>query len=144
MSGDRVVCQCGSWCGAPWLPDVADEFATRFVTAAIGVFHQTVRGGDNTDAEAVEDARNFGVAVIKAAAGRGDARDAGDGGGAIDVFHFHDQGLVTRGVDAVAVVDRAGWPCRAAGSVRRQPAEGLFGKWRRRPVWDRCRLYLGL
>ena len=30
------------------------------------------------------------------------------------------------------------------GSVRRQPAQGLFGEWRRRPVWHRCRLYLGL
>ena len=34
----------------------------------------------------------------------------------------------------------AGHRC-AAGRFRRQPAQSIFGQWRRRPVWHRCRLH---
>src|SRR5687767_8016400 len=34
------------------LPDVAEQFATGLVAAAIGILHQPLRGGNDADAEA--------------------------------------------------------------------------------------------
>src|ERR1035441_148169 len=81
------------------LPNVAEQFTAGFVAAAVLGFHETLGSGNDRDAEAFKDARDIGVAVVKAAAGRGDALDAGDGGCAVHVLELHDEGLVTLVID---------------------------------------------
>src|SRR4051812_15881869 len=49
------------------LPNVAEQFATGLVAAAVGILHQTLGGRDDADTEAVQDARDFSVAEIKTA-----------------------------------------------------------------------------
>src|SRR5580704_8682752 len=99
LSGTGMGCLPMRLMGAGSLPDVADEFATGLVAAAVGVLHQAARGGDDADPEAVEHARDFGILEIEAAAGGRDAREAGEGRHARDVLHLDDQGLVAQGVD---------------------------------------------
>ena len=57
------------------LPDVAEQLTADFLTAAVLILQEALGGGEDSDAEAVEDARNLGVAVIETAAGRGDASE---------------------------------------------------------------------
>src|SRR5580692_758225 len=85
------------------LPNVADELPAGLVAAAVGVLHQAPGGRDDADTEAVEDARDVGVAEIEAAARGRRAYEAADGGGAVDVLHLHDEGLVALLVDALVV-----------------------------------------
>src|SRR5271167_4798336 len=85
------------------LPDVADELAARLVAAAVRVLHQALGGRDDADPQAVQDARDVGVAEIEAPARRRRAVQAADGGCALDVLHLHDEGLVARFVGALAV-----------------------------------------
>ena len=66
--------------GGGSLPNVADQFAPRLLAAAVGVLHQALRGRDDRDSESVQHPGNLGVAVVKAAAGRRDAGQAGQDG----------------------------------------------------------------
>jgi hypothetical protein len=50
------------------LPNVADQFATGLITTAVSIFHETFGGRENTNAEAVEDTRDFGVTEVETAA----------------------------------------------------------------------------
>src|SRR5579884_1137792 len=86
------------------LPDVAEELAAGLVAAAILVFHQTLGGGNDGDAKAVEDPGDLRVAIIKAAAGGRNAVEPGDGGRALHVLEFDDESLVSLLVRAVGVV----------------------------------------
>src|ERR1035437_6432712 len=86
------------------LPNVAKQFTAGLGAAAVLILQQALRGGEDADAEAVQDARNLGVAVVEAAAGRGDADQAREGGRAGDIFHRHDERLVPLRVDAVLEV----------------------------------------
>ena len=52
------------------LPNVADELPAGLVAAAVGVLHQALRGRDDADPKPVQDARDVGVAEVKAAARR--------------------------------------------------------------------------
>src|SRR5258708_3389194 len=89
----------------PGLPDGADELTADFVSAAVLVFHQTLGGGENADTEAVEDARDFAVAVIKAAAWSRGTLQVRNNRSVFDVLEFNDDGLVAVGVCAVGEVD---------------------------------------
>src|SRR5882757_1737611 len=82
------------------LPDGADEFSAEFVAAGVLVLHETLGGGNDRDAQAVEDAGNLGVAGIEAATRGGRALEAGDDRGAVDIFHGDDDGLVAALVGA--------------------------------------------
>src|SRR5580698_8701874 len=67
------------------LPNVADELPAGLVAAAVGVLHQALGGRDDADSEAVQHARDVGIAEIEAAAGGRGAVQPADGRGPVDV-----------------------------------------------------------
>src|SRR6201989_886315 len=60
-------------------PDVAQDFAADLAPARLTVGHQPLRGGQDGDAEAAEDARHAPGVAVDPQAGRGDPLDARDG-----------------------------------------------------------------
>src|SRR5271154_3713099 len=76
----------GAACCAPtkaWLPDFAEQFAAEIGFARGTAAHQTLRRGENADAEAANDRANFRGANIAARAGTRNALDAGDDAAAV-------------------------------------------------------------
>src|ERR1700759_1716890 len=65
LSGMGTGCLPIRLLGVAGLPNVADHFATRPLTAAVGVLHQPLRSRKDADAESVEDPGNLGVAEIE-------------------------------------------------------------------------------
>ena len=64
------------------------------------VLHETLGGREDADAETVQHAGDFRVAVVEAAAGGRDAREIRDRGGVVDILELDDDGLVTAVIGA--------------------------------------------
>ena len=81
--------RAGYFCGrfaSCVLPDLSEKFAAGFLLAGFAVGQEAFGGGEDGDAHAADDAGDVRVSGINAAPGGADALDAGDCGGAVDVF----------------------------------------------------------